>query len=120
MKRIEQIEFKKKLMEFTGSEHYFKHWTGRLVYTDGIKYLADRAKAYWLIDLIASYQHLLKEQKFQIWTLKVNYDKTVVVVCREDIDMPIIVKQKIEHTDFPLGEFECYFIAGVLLLKTEY
>lgn len=44
------------LSPFTGTEHWYKHWLGGLLYTDGVKYVADQAGAYWLIDAIASYQ----------------------------------------------------------------
>ncbi len=39
------------LEQFYGTEKWYRHFTG-LVYTDGIKYLAENAGAYWLIDLV--------------------------------------------------------------------
>ncbi len=47
---MEQAE----LAQFTGTEQYYKH-LGGLVYTDGVKYLAEKAGSYWLLDIIASY-----------------------------------------------------------------
>jgi hypothetical protein len=41
----------------TGSETVFRHWTRRLVYTEGVQDLANQAKAYWLIDLVASWMN---------------------------------------------------------------
>ena len=41
------------LNQFTGSEHWFRH--GLLLsitFTDGAKYIADQARAYWLLDEI--------------------------------------------------------------------
>ena len=42
------------LAKFTGSEHWYRHALNRKVlFTDGAKYVADRAGAYWLLDEIA-------------------------------------------------------------------
>jgi hypothetical protein len=41
---------------FTGDLERYRHWSRRLIYTLGIQHLAERAGAYWLIDLIASWQ----------------------------------------------------------------
>jgi len=41
------------LDQFTATKHYWRHWTGKIVCTDGVTYLADRAQASWLIDAIA-------------------------------------------------------------------
>lgn len=109
------------LDQFIGTEHYYKHFTG-LKYTDGIKYLADKTNCYWFIDIIASYQadRIIKTCHFQIWKLKVYNGKKALVTMREDTNEPNLVMQKIEYTDFPLGEIEVYCIDGVILLKSEY
>jgi len=42
------------LAQFTGSEQLYRHsLVKRFCYTDGVKYIAERAGAYWLIDEIA-------------------------------------------------------------------
>lgn len=107
------------LMCFTGTENYYRHFTG-LKYTDGIKYLADKTNCYWFIDIIASYQHKLKDVPFQIWRLDVKFDMSAVVAMREDTNKPIKVEQMIEYTDFPLAKIEVYCINDVILLKSEY
>ena len=107
------------LSQFTGTEHWHRHMCNTS-YTDGIKYLADEAKAYWLLDVVASYQLKHKDKPFQIWKLTVNKDKTAVVTMKEDSNKPVLVEQKIEYTDFPLDEIEFYCIDGIMLLKSEY
>ena len=109
------------------SDNYYAHWTRRLKYTDGVKYLAEKAGAYWLIDAIASYQgqkRLRTErlQEFQLWGLKVDVDHTpmAVLTCRQDTDYKPVVTQEIEYTDFPLDSIELYVEGGVLLLKSEH
>lgn len=42
------------LAQFTGTEFRYRHPLSRwLLYTDGVKYFADKAEAYWFLDLIA-------------------------------------------------------------------
>ena len=111
-------ELKTQLAQFTGTEDYYQDLGVK--FTDGIHYLAEEAKAYWLITLIGSYQHKLKDVPFQLWTLKVNEDNSAEIECREDTGMPILIKQIIPYTDFPLEEIKLYCIDGILLLPSEY
>jgi len=119
----------RELNGFCGTECYYRHFTGGR-FTDGVKHLADRAGAYWLIDAIFSYQ---SEQKiraipFQIWTLKVlrselgknKNEPMAVLEMNEDTGEPLKVSQKIPYTDFPEGEIKLYLIDSVLLLPSEY
>lgn len=107
------------LQQFIGTEQYHQHWMRQLVFTDGVKYVADAGGAFWLIDVIASYQRKRKEP-FQIWELKVKSDKSCVVTMREDTGQPTKVRQEIPYTDFPLESIKFYLIDGVLLLPSEY
>lgn len=107
------------LEQFTGTGRYFKHWLGGY-FTDGVKYMADEAGAYWLIDLVMSYQSELKDKPFQIWTLELTEDNKAAAYMQEDCDLPKIIKQDIPYTDFPLCRIKLYFIDGVLLLPSEY
>jgi len=104
----------------TGTEHYYKHWTNRGVYTDGVKAMAEEFKAYWLIDVVLSYQDgKIRKVPFQIWEI-VSENSKAVVEMKEDTDEPILVQQKIPYTDFPEGTFKMYYINDVLLLPSEY
>ena len=111
------------LAKFTGTTQYIRNFTG-LLYTDGIKHLAETAGAYWLIDLVGSYQPELTDFPFQLWSIKVTVemfdDRTATVTMQEDKGEPYKVKQQIGNTDFPLSEFEFYCIDNVMLLKSEY
>jgi hypothetical protein len=64
------------LRQFTGSEHWYRHGLVRtVVFTDGAKYVADHAGAYWLLDTIALSQRFEKRvaaAAFQVWTLTVS------------------------------------------------
>ena len=107
------------LRQFTGTQHYYQNFTG-LLYTDGIHYLAERAAAYWLIDLVGSYQPRLRTIPFQVWSIKVYEDKTALVTMREDDGQPTKVRQEIPYTDFPLCSFSWYCVDNIMMLKSEY
>lgn len=122
VEKFNESKFRSILVQFIGTEHYYKSIVPTLVYTDGIKYLAGKLGAYWLIDLAASYNTLKFRSKyrFQVWTIEVNKeDKSCIVYCREDTEDPRIVEQKIPYTDFPM-DFEFFVVDGVMMLKTEY
>lgn len=119
MEHINEEKLKAELAGFTGTESYYRHFSG-LLYTEGVKFLADKAGCHWLIDIVASYQYKLKNIGFQLWTLKVMPDRTAEVTAKEDTNTPILVSQKIEYTDFPLSEIKLYYIDGVLILLSEY
>ena len=105
---------------FTGTESYYKHASGML-YTDGIKFLAENAEAYWLLDLVASYQReeKVKKEGFQTWEL-VKKENNEAVITLEDGNNNKILSQKIPYTDFPLAKVEVWLIDGVLILPSEY
>ncbi|MFA5036659.1 MAG: DUF6876 family protein [Candidatus Izemoplasmatales bacterium] len=112
------IENLKQLDGFTGTEHYYNSFTG-IKYTDGVKFLADNAECYWLIDAIGSYQDKWGDTPFQIWTLTVKEGKATLTM-KEDTDQPLLITQEIPFTNFPLEKIELWCIDGVLILPSEY
>ena len=118
---LKEIEIS--LNQFTGTEKYYKHFTG-ILYTDGINYFINKLNCYWFLDIIGSYQHKFKNIGFQVWGIKL-FDKPInnkvgYVYMKEDTEKPLLVKQELSYTDFKLKEYEIYFINGVVLLKSEY
>ena len=105
------------LLQFTGTMDYHKHWTGRVVFSDGVLYMAEHAGAFWLIDAIISHS---RRESFQIWELHKNEDNTAALIMIEDIGLPELVRREIPYTDFPLDDIKLYLIKGVLLLPSEY
>lgn len=114
------MSLKTELNQFTCTEQWYKHPFG-LLYTDGVKFLAEKAGAYWLIDAIASYQSKYKNKcPFQIWELSVNDDDRATLTMRENSNQPAQVTQEVGFTDFPFKHIKLYSINGVLLLPSEY
>lgn len=109
------------LEAFTGTEHWYRHpFVCDLLYTDGIKTLAERAGAYWLIDEIALAQPAgLAEADFQSWTLSVAEDASAVLRCTDGNDAPLYRKE-IPFTDFPLKRVQLFFSNHTLLLPSEW
>ena len=55
-----------------GSENFYCHKPSLILYTDGVKDMAEGCQAYWLIDLIISHQCKkdVNLERFQVWELK--------------------------------------------------
>lgn len=79
-----------------------------LVFTDAVRHLREMADCYWLIDAIASYR---RKDDFQVWTLKVNDDKSAVLTMGDGNDNEE-VRQEMNYTDFPLPEIQFYVEPG--------
>ncbi|MDI1254573.1 MAG: hypothetical protein PSV16_00605 [Flavobacterium sp.] len=110
------------LAQFTGTENWYRHMIVRAVlYTDGIKYLAERAGAYWLIDEIAFYQlsKPVAVEEFQLWKLTVDPDEKGILQC-EDGNGRILLTKKIPYTDFPFDDIKIFFTNNVMMLPSEY
>jgi hypothetical protein len=116
-----KIDLEEELAFFTGTETYHHNFLG-LMFTDGVKYLAERVGAYWLIDAIASWQPEVRkiEPEFQLWELAVNEDSSAVLTARRDTHLPVIASQKIPYTDFPPPGISLYVEGNVLLLPSEH
>lgn len=116
-----KAELEAGLAMYTGSTRWFRHWTRRLVYTEGVQFLADKASAYWLIDLVASWcpHQSLQNQEFVVWKLSVKPDRTATAIA-DDGNGRELARQDIPWTDFPLDEVSLYLTDNTLLLPSEY
>jgi len=107
---------------FTGSENLYKHQLSTLKYTDGVKYVADTVGAYWLIDAIGSYQHTkaMRDNEFQTWELSYEGRLDYYKLLATDGNGKVLIKQKIESSDFPKDGIKMFVSHGVLMLPSEY
>jgi hypothetical protein len=108
------------LAYFTGTTNWYQHSLTTVVYTDGVQFMAERGKAYWLIDEIATSQMIkhVHQEPFQVWILKVQ-EKSATLTCEDGNDRTVYVK-KIPYTNFPLPEIKLYFVDNVMMLPSEY
>jgi hypothetical protein len=107
---------------FTGTSCYYKHWLG-FKFTDGVKYVAETCKAFWLLDVIASWQPEVKArhgvQDFQTWKLS-KKGEGWIVRC-EDGNNNYLCSQEIPLSDFPDEDgVEIWLINGVMIVPSEY
>ena len=111
------------MSQFTGSEHWYRFGLDpRVTCTDGVKYVADAAGAYWLLDEIALAQRFVKEvaaKRFQVWKLTVNDDDSATLTC-EDGNYNVVFTKAIEFTDFPKEGVTLWFADNVIYLPSEH
>lgn len=103
----------------TGEWHHHRCFARYPVFlTDGALYLAEHGgagatTAYWLMDVIASYQgekQMKRIENPQLWKIECfgeGSERSCVVSCGNNPNKPII-KQEIEWTNFLLNEYELY------------
>jgi hypothetical protein len=109
--------------QFTGSGHRYRFGIDpRITCTDGAKYVADTAGAYWLLDEIAlanRYEKKVVAEEFQVWKLAVKDDDSATLTCEDGNDNVVFTKA-IEFTDFPKEGVTLWFAANVIYLPSEH
>ena len=121
-KPIHSVFDSAQLTLFTGTDRYYR--LSRLcVITDGVKYMADVAGAYWLVDAAASYLLELGSADWFVLVRLVACDGAAVLTL-EDGNGDVRVQQMIPYTDFSMSEFTLYACWDgehwVLMLPSEY
>ena len=122
MDKQEANSLKQELQHFTGSESFHKNpLFPRYVYTEGVKFLAEKAGAYWLLDYIFANQMLdiLKTQPFQTWKITVLETEAAFIEVG-DGDENKLISFILTYTDFPLQELTLWLVDNTLMLTSEY
>lgn len=107
--------------QFTGTSTWWRHpLNHNVTYTDGAKYVAETAKAYWLLDKIALQDSMFGKRvpTFQVWDLAVKDNRGVITVT--DGDENLVATYVTPYTDFPEPGVKLFFIDGVILVPSEY
>ena len=112
------------LAQFTGSEQWYRHGINRRVlFTDGAKFVADQAGAYWLLDEIALAQRSKKavaSEEFQVWKLAVDLASHTATLSCEDGNGHTVFTKAITYTDFPVAEVTLWFANNTIYLPSEH
>jgi hypothetical protein len=123
METINKEEFENNLEWFTGSTQLYEHIISdyKMLITEGVKYLAEEGHAYWLLDLILSYQWTPKffKEEFQVWTLTKQRDESWLIECT-DGNNGYITHQHIPFSDFPLETIRLWVVNQTIMLPSEY
>ena len=104
-----------------GSENFYAHRPSLILYTDGVKELAEQCQSYWLLDLIISYQGKkeINNERFQVWDLMRSRDSVFDIVAT-DGNKHIIASQQIPYSDFKYDMATIWLVDGCLMLPCEY
>jgi hypothetical protein len=120
---LDEDKLRANLHQFTGSTTCYQHVTRALIYTEGVRFLAQNGRLYWLIDIIASWQlHALKDPalaEFQLWELRIANDRTAAVICLRDCDDEAF-RQELPFADSALDYVKLYVEDGMLMLPSEH
>jgi hypothetical protein len=106
------------LKEHTSSEHYHSYMCGMLL-TDGALAMCEKFSCFWFADVICSYQHKLKNEEFQVWSLGKNEDSSAIVLCTDGNDR-VLISQDIPWTDFKADVATLWVEGNVILLPSEH
>ncbi|MEM9411296.1 MAG: DUF6876 family protein [Planctomycetota bacterium] len=114
------LRLNEELRQFTGDLVRYRHLLNRsVIYTPGVRHLAEETNAYWLIDAIASwisspkFEESVREDSrisyLHFWKLDVALNNSTAVLHAEaDSDVEPFIVQEIEFTDFPLNNISIW------------
>lgn len=112
-----------------GANEFYRHpLARRFIYTDGVKEVAEKAGAYWLLDIIGTefVPAYLKatDPGMGIIEMFVTNGKAKIILTTDD-DAPPVHTRKIEYTDFPDGKWVFYLASDdgqscTLILPSEH
>lgn len=116
---------KSELSQFTGSERlYFNLLYRTMRYTDGVKFFANAAGAYWLLDIIGTEYHPKTVGQNPEWgyflSIKTEVKDSMAVIRVTDGNDTTFVERQVSFTDCPEGLWSFYLTDNVLLLPSEY
>jgi len=107
------------LNQFCGSEEWYHGITKKVIYSEGVKYLATKAKCYWLIDAITSHILLNKNMRIALlgenlhfWKLKKTNGGAMLRAIKDKGEKSFC-SQQIPYTDFPFDELGNEFVLCV-------
>lgn len=112
------------LRGFTCTENYYRYSPlfRNFILTDGTKFLAEEAGAYWLMDAVASHVGSYKKDTFVVAKLQKQLTDWLLII--DDGNGNLYAKQTIDFSDFPLDSMTLYVCKQddmwVILLPSEY
>ena len=120
---VNASQLEQELGQFIGTE-YFYRVRRDLIATDGVKYLAEKAECFWLLDLYWSHLLGIDHIANPFTVLKITVQKSAAYVVIEDGNDKVLAQQFVEYTDFPLASITLYGCWNerewVLMLTSEY
>lgn len=109
-------ELEATLAHFCGSLSWFRHpLTSRFIWSEGVDFLIEEAKCWWLVNDIFIHLTVGKEirqqpehvQMFHFWELIVE-NNAATLTAYEDLGINPFIEKEYDYTDFPLDEIKFY------------
>lgn len=95
-----------------------------MLITDGVRDVADFVNIWWLMAMIKGWQtdKIIKETCLlsQVWTLKINPDKSAEVSIQRGEGGPTLVLNQMTYSNFPLDTLTLWCRDNTLMLPGEY
>jgi hypothetical protein len=110
-------ELQEGLEQFYGSGNFYINPLVKYKYTDGVKYFAENAGAYWLLQEINGLTVRLPGYFFNIRVISKDNKADIII---DDGNDNILKKKHIGFTDLPAGEWQFFLTDNVLMLPNEY
>lgn len=121
MDLMEEDALRRQLAQFRRSEEFYTRPPYALVYTAGVRFLAERCGLFWLIDVIAAWQcRALRDPDlaiFQLWELRPTGTRRILL-CKRDSDN-VAFALPVGDRDSALDYVSLYVQFGVLMLPSE-
>lgn len=113
-------EFKSNIEQFIGTNNHYASWLMKYRYTDGVRYFAQEAGAYWLLNEINFiYVDLARKGKAEFLNIVVKCKNKKADILVDDGNGNLLKKKHISWTDLPEGEWQFYLYDNTLLLPSE-
>jgi hypothetical protein len=115
------LSLSRELSQFTGgTECWYRHpLFPKFVYTDGVKFFANCAGAYWFMDILATeFRALADREDFLCVTLNVADMKCTITA--DDGNGVVLQTKDLTFTNCPAGSWKFFWTGGVFLLPCEY
>jgi len=116
---MDKQKIKDDLQLFTGSEKLYRFiFFHNLFYTEGVRYIQNECKAYWLIYVIV-YNCTRKLAPLEFFRIKFTVNNNYGVLSFDDGNGNILATVDFPNTDFPLDEIVFYFENSTIYLSSE-
>tara|TARA_R110000822_G_scaffold138998_1_gene276584 strand:+ start:546 stop:929 length:384 start_codon:yes stop_codon:yes gene_type:complete len=108
------------LRMFDGTAQWYRHpFNSNLLYTDGTKFFAEKAGAYWFLDIVATeLADLMETEEFMVIALNVKGMSATITA--GDGNGNDLWQRDIDFTDAPDGVWKFFFANNVLYLPSEH
>ncbi len=107
--KLRPDELDHRLGYYTGTERYYRHRCGlEVLLTEGAKFLADQAGAYWLMDIIASTIPYFQQDTFVCVDFVREAQGEGATITVTDGNGKTHYRQEIPYTDFPFLNFRLF------------